>query len=62
MSAATIASTYRVGVGTPVHVDSVVPRRALITEAIESGGITPQPVEVAALTMLGALREATLYI
>ncbi|WP_231985381.1 TetR/AcrR family transcriptional regulator [Mycobacterium sp. E796] len=36
--------------------------KALITEAIESKSIPPQPVEATALTMLGALREATLYI
>jgi AcrR family transcriptional regulator len=36
--------------------------RALLTSAIESGRIPPQPVEATALTMLGAMREATLYI
>ncbi|ORW97163.1 TetR family transcriptional regulator [Mycobacterium sp. IEC1808] len=36
--------------------------KALITEAIESKSIPPQPVEATALTLLGALREATLYI
>jgi len=36
--------------------------RGLITDAIESGSIPAQPVEATALTMLGALREATLYI
>ncbi len=36
--------------------------RGLISDAIESGSIPPQPVEATALTMLGALREATLYI
>jgi AcrR family transcriptional regulator len=36
--------------------------RGLITAAIESGSIPPQPVEATALTLLGALREATLYI
>ncbi|WP_232078833.1 TetR/AcrR family transcriptional regulator [Mycobacterium florentinum] len=36
--------------------------RSLITAAIESGRIPPQPVEATALTMLGALREATLFI
>lgn len=34
----------------------------LLTDAIESGSIPPQPVEATALTMLGALREATLYV
>jgi AcrR family transcriptional regulator len=36
--------------------------RALLTNAIETGRIPPQPVEATALTMLGAMREATLYI
>jgi AcrR family transcriptional regulator len=36
--------------------------RALLTAAIETGRIPPQPVEATALTMLGAMREATLYI
>ncbi|OBH96569.1 TetR/AcrR family transcriptional regulator [Mycobacterium sp. E2733] len=35
---------------------------ALLTDAIESGSIPPQPVEATALTVMGALREATLYI
>ncbi|MGO9384329.1 MAG: TetR/AcrR family transcriptional regulator [Mycobacterium sp.] len=35
---------------------------ALLTSAIETGRIPPQPVEATALTMLGAMREATLYI
>jgi hypothetical protein len=35
---------------------------SLLTDAIESGSIPPQPVEATELTMLGALREATLYI
>ncbi|OMB99594.1 TetR family transcriptional regulator [Mycobacterium colombiense] len=34
----------------------------LITEAIDSGAIPRQPVEATALTIMGALREATLYI
>jgi AcrR family transcriptional regulator len=34
----------------------------LLTDAIESGSIPRQPVEVTALTIMGALREATLYI
>jgi AcrR family transcriptional regulator len=34
----------------------------LLTNAIETGRIPHQPVEVTALTMLGAMREATLYI
>lgn len=34
----------------------------LLTEAIESGAIPRQPVEATALTIMGALREATLYI
>lgn len=34
----------------------------LLTEAIESGSIPRQPVEATALTIMGALREATLYI
>jgi hypothetical protein len=34
----------------------------LLTEAIESGRIPRQPVEATALTIMGALREATLYI
>lgn len=36
--------------------------RALLTDAVESGRIPPQPVEAMALTMLGAMREATLYV
>ncbi|MFZ1176033.1 MAG: hypothetical protein WAO15_07140 [Mycobacterium sp.] len=36
--------------------------RALLSSAIETGRIPPQPVEATALTMLGAMREATLYI
>lgn len=36
--------------------------RDLLTQAIEIGRIPPQPVEATALTMLGAMREATLYI
>jgi AcrR family transcriptional regulator len=36
--------------------------RALLADAIETGRIPPQPVEATALTMLGAMREATLYI
>ncbi|OBH56669.1 TetR/AcrR family transcriptional regulator [Mycobacterium sp. E2479] len=34
----------------------------LLTDAIESGSIPHQPVEATALTIMGALREATLYI
>jgi AcrR family transcriptional regulator len=36
--------------------------RDLLTHAIEIGRIPPQPVEATALTVLGAMREATLYI
>jgi AcrR family transcriptional regulator len=36
--------------------------RALLTNAIETGRIPPQPVEATALTMLGAMREVTLYV
>jgi AcrR family transcriptional regulator len=36
--------------------------RALLTNAIDSGRIPPQPVDATAHTMLGAMREATLYI
>ena len=36
--------------------------RALLSSAIENGRIPPQPVEATALTMLGAMREATLYV
>ena len=36
--------------------------RDLLTSAIQSGRIPPQPVEATALTMLGAMREATLYV
>jgi AcrR family transcriptional regulator len=35
---------------------------ALLTDAVESGSIPRQPVEATALTIMGALREATLYI
>ena len=34
----------------------------LLTDAVESGSIPRQPVEATALTIMGALREATLYI
>jgi AcrR family transcriptional regulator len=34
----------------------------LLTDAIDSGSIPRQPVEATALTIMGALREATLYI
>jgi AcrR family transcriptional regulator len=34
----------------------------LLADAIESGAIPRQPVEATALTIMGALREATLYI
>lgn len=34
----------------------------LLTDAIGSGGIPGQPVEATAQTIVGALREATLYI
>jgi len=36
--------------------------RDLLTSAIETGRIPPQPVEATALTMLGAMREATVYV
>ena len=36
--------------------------RALLGDAIETGRIPAQPVEATALTLLGAMREATLYI
>ncbi len=36
--------------------------RALLASAIETGRIPPQPIEATALTMLGAMREATLYV
>lgn len=36
--------------------------KGLLTDAIESGSIPPQPVDATALTIMGALREATLYI
>jgi len=36
--------------------------RDMLTSAIQSGRIPPQPVEATALTMLGAMREATLYV
>jgi AcrR family transcriptional regulator len=35
---------------------------ALISDAIKSAAIPPQPVEATAMTVMGALREATLYI
>lgn len=46
-----IGTRYNIGVVT-----------GLLTAAIESGAIPPQPVQATALTMLGAIREATLYI
>jgi AcrR family transcriptional regulator len=36
--------------------------RALLNSAIEASRIPPQPVEATALTLLGAMREATLYV
>lgn len=36
--------------------------RALLASAVESGRIPPQPIEATALTMLGAMREATLFV
>lgn len=36
--------------------------RDLLTNAIETGRIPAQPVEATALTMLGAMREMTLYV
>lgn len=36
--------------------------RELLTSAIKSGRIPPQPVDATALTMLGAMREATLFV
>jgi hypothetical protein len=36
--------------------------RDLVTHAVEIGRIPPQPVEATALTLLGAMREATLYV
>lgn len=36
--------------------------RNLLDHAVEIGRIPPQPVEATALTLLGAMREATLYI
>jgi AcrR family transcriptional regulator len=36
--------------------------RALLTNAVETGRIPPQPIEATALTVLGAMREVTLYV
>jgi AcrR family transcriptional regulator len=36
--------------------------RALLASAVETGRIPPQPIEATALTMLGAMREATLFV
>lgn len=36
--------------------------RDLVNTAIETGRIPPQPVEATAATLLGAMREATLYV
>jgi AcrR family transcriptional regulator len=36
--------------------------RELLANAIETGRIPPQPIEATALTMLGAMREATFYV
>ena len=36
--------------------------RELLKSAIEASRIPPQPVEATALTLLGAMREATLYV
>jgi hypothetical protein len=34
----------------------------LVTRAIETGRIPQQPVEATTLTLLGAMREATLFV
>jgi AcrR family transcriptional regulator len=36
--------------------------RELLANAVKTGRIPPQPIEATALTMLGAIREATLYV
>lgn len=36
--------------------------RALLTNAVETGRIPPQPIEATAITILGAMREVTLYV
>jgi AcrR family transcriptional regulator len=36
--------------------------RALLTDAVETGRIPSQPIEATAITILGAMREATLYV
>lgn len=36
--------------------------RGLLTDAVETGRIPPQPIEATVLTILGAMREATLYV
>jgi AcrR family transcriptional regulator len=36
--------------------------RALLTNAVKTGRIPPQPIEATVLTILGAMREATLYV
>lgn len=36
--------------------------RALLTSAVETGRIPAQPIEATALTLLGAMREVTLYV
>ena len=46
-----IGTRYNIGVIT-----------SLLTDAIASGQIPQQPIEATALTMLGAVREATLYV
>jgi AcrR family transcriptional regulator len=46
-----IGQRYNIGVVT-----------SLLADAIEAGRISPLPVEATALTMLGAVREATLYV
>jgi AcrR family transcriptional regulator len=46
-----IGQRYNIGVVT-----------TLLADAIDSGRIPPQPIEATALTMLGAVREATLYV
>ena len=46
-----IGQRYNIGVVT-----------SLLADAIGSGRISPLPIEATALTMLGAVREATLYV
>lgn len=56
---AVLGWTRWTGIGNRYNIGLV---RGLLANAVETGRIPPQPIEATALTMLGAMREATLYV